>query len=380
MNRLFNWRISVSHWLRAVLALALLALTLPAAAQEAAPPPQPAAPAASAPAKPVAEVPAAVTEAIAAAPAAPDAVTVGAFINDIQELDFRNHSYAVDLYVWFRWTNSELDPSKTMEFMNRYAPNEHARESTYTEPKKMPDGSLYGVIRNQGRFSTKFQLERYPFDRQILSVVMEDAEPTSVQFYVPDAKDVTINPNITLPGFRVGEARMRIANNTYPTTFGDLAMANPDSYSRVVLEVPVTRPLVALSVKTFVPILLIIACSALVYFVRPIYIDGRIGLGITALLTLVALQLTASASLPEVDYLMMIDKVYLASYAFILAALIRVVATSWVGGAGSAGEAAIAATDYRWAWTMIALYFALVGIIAAAALDVLPFVSMAGPA
>jgi hypothetical protein len=28
---------------------------------------------------------------------------VGAYINDIQELDFKTNSYAIDLYVWFRW-------------------------------------------------------------------------------------------------------------------------------------------------------------------------------------------------------------------------------------------------------------------------------------
>ena len=64
---------------------------------------------------------------------------------------------------------------------------------------------------------------------------------------------------------------------------------------------------------------------------RPRYVEGRIGLGITALLTLVALQLTSGASLPDVDYLMMIDKIYLLAYLFIILALARVVMTSWRG-------------------------------------------------
>ncbi|HET7852739.1 MAG TPA: hypothetical protein VFK91_08340, partial [Methyloceanibacter sp.] len=56
-----------------------------------------------------------------AAGEAPVKVVVGAYINDIQELDFKTNSYAIDLYVWFRWKAPDLDPSKTMEFMNRYA-------------------------------------------------------------------------------------------------------------------------------------------------------------------------------------------------------------------------------------------------------------------
>ena len=102
------------------------------------------------------------------------------------------------------------------------------------------------------------------------------------------------------------------------------------------LSVPVNCPIVAMSIKTFVPIMLIVVCAGLIFFVRPRYIEGRIGLGITALLTLVALQLATGGSLPDVDYLMMLDKIYLLAYLFIIIALGRVVATSWLGDDASA--------------------------------------------
>ena len=282
-----------------------------------------------------------VTEAIAASPApqAPMQVIVGAYINDIQELDFKTNSYAVDLYVWFRWKPSaDLNPGKTMEFMNRYAPDDDVRTDLYDTPKQMPDGTLYWIVRNQGQFSTKFRLEKYPFDTQNLIVLMEDTVAgADSQVYVPDkGGGVSINPEITLPGFKVGQPVMKIANNTYPTDFGDLTDPD-DAYSRITLLIPVSRLILAMTVKTFVPIALIVVCAALVFFVRPHYVEGRIGLGITALLTLVALQLTSGASLPDVDYLMMIDKVYLLAYLFIIVALARVVWTSW-GGADEARE------------------------------------------
>jgi hypothetical protein len=49
------------------------------------------------------------------------------------------------------------------------------------------------------------------------------------------------------------------------------------------------------------------------------------------LLTLVALQLTATSSLPEVEYVMMIDKIYMLAYLFIIVILARVAASSWKG-------------------------------------------------
>jgi hypothetical protein len=74
-----------------------------------------------------------------------------------------------------------------MEFMNRYDPNDHQRDELYDKPKQMPDGSLYAIIRNQGRFSTKFQPADYPFDTQFLMVAMEDTIASEdTQIYVPD--------------------------------------------------------------------------------------------------------------------------------------------------------------------------------------------------
>jgi hypothetical protein len=246
-----------------------------------------------------------------------------------------------------------------MEFMNRYASDANIRDELYDKPQATPDGSLYLIIRYQGQFSTKFQLEKYPFDTQALLVVMEDTVAAAdAQVYVPDPEDaVTINPDITLPGFKIGKPELRIVERPYPTDFGDLSEPEATDYSRVMLTIPVTRPIVAMSIKAFVPIGLIVVCAALVFFVRPRYVEGRIGLGITALLTLVALQLTSGASLPDVDYLMMIDKIYLLAYLFIILALARVVMTSW-RGADAEAEASISRSDRIWVGVLLVAYFA----------------------
>ena len=332
---------SNAHRLSAALLVALALLPFSASAQDSNPPPR------------------AVMEAIEAAPApsSPAEVVVGVYINDIQQLDFKTNNYVVDLYVWFRWKAPDSDPSKSMEFMNRYASDDNLREELFDEPQEMPDGSLYSILRYEGRFSTKFKLETYPFDSQVLIMVMEDTvSGIARQVYVPDTGGgIMVDPVITLPGFTVGTPTMRIKANTYPTNFGDISQPKAETYSRIVVSIPVTRPVVAMSVKIFVPILLIVVCASLVFFVRPRYVEGRIGLGITALLTLVALQLTATAALPDVDYLMMLDKIFLLAYLFIIVALARVVATSW-RGADARAETAIKHADRRWAAAVVGVY------------------------
>lgn len=259
--------------------------------------------------------------------ATPERVTIGAYINDIQEIDLRTHSYRMDVYVWFRWHDAAFNPWKTAEFMNAYNPNDHTRTPLYEAPQKMPDGSLYMAVRHQGEFSVKFPLQKYPFDHQILSLDIEDSvSPSNAFIYVADT--VTMNKNIYLPGYNTKAPILKISDYPYPTNFGDISQSTTPSYSRAIFGVPVQRPYMATGAKIFLPVILVIVCTALIFFVHPSYIEGRLGVAITALLTLVALQLTTASSLPEVDYLLMTDKIYLLSYLFIIGTLLQIVRKS----------------------------------------------------
>jgi O-antigen ligase len=151
---------------------------------------------------------------------------------------------------------------------------------------------------------------------------------------------------------------MLIAENIYPTNFGDLSEPDQQSFSRVILSIPVTRPALSMAIKIFLPIVLVVICAALVFFIRPKEIGARIGLGITALLTLVALQLTASSVLPDVNYLMMLDKVFLLAYVFILIAIARAVATSWRGVEAKA-QKSIGRHDRIWFGAVFVAYLAV---------------------
>lgn len=262
----------------------------------------------------------------------PERVTVGAHINDILALDLHSHSYRLDLYVWFRWKNPAFRPWESAEFMNAFDPADHVRTPLYDEPQVMPDGSFYMVIRQQGTFSSKFPLQAYPFDKQNLTVAMEDSVyGMSDLIYVPDSfenRPITINDHISLPGFAMGHPLLAISDFSYPTLFGDLRETEAGDYARADFIIPIARPWLATGIKVFMPVILIILCTTLVFRVHPAYVEGRLGVAITALLTLVALQLTTSSGLPDASYLLLTDKVYILCYLFIIATLMQVVRTS----------------------------------------------------
>jgi hypothetical protein len=302
---------------RLTLAVLLIFICAPAMAQDAAAPATD--PAAAAP------------EAVPAAPSGPNEVTVGVYVNDIQQLDF---------YVWLRWKNPDINPAAKLEYMNPFQLWGHIPTPLYEEPQSLPDGSKYMAIRYQGQFNSKLPLEKYPFDTQNLIVQFEDSSSGAAkQIFVPDTDAITLNPEMTLPGYILGKPTLTVESKPYPTNFGDTSLTSPEPYSRVTFDVPVHRPSLTYAIKIILPIFLVVICAAFVFFIHPSFVEGRIGMGITALLTLVALQLTTNSLLPEVDYLMMIDMLYFAAYIYVIASLGQVVRTSWAAHRGDDGEA-----------------------------------------
>ncbi len=265
------------------------------------------------------------------APTTVSLVTVGVFINDIQEIDLKQGSYQVDFYLWMRWRNPDIDPADTIELINPFERWGTVTEMLFPQPEVMPDGSFYQVIRYQGDFAAKLPLHDYPFDEQELTIELEDqVQSTSTLAYVLDKDPLTVDHEISVPGYVIGTPTIEVVTDPYLTTFGDVRLAAPEPYSRIIVTIPVSRPWKTSIVSTILPILLVVVVAVLVFLLHPKYVEPRVGMAITALLTLVALEFTTAADLPYVEYLIMLDLLYLVSFVYVLVVLASVVATSWL--------------------------------------------------
>jgi hypothetical protein len=253
----------------------------------------------------------------------PDKVKVGAYINNIQNLDLKTHTYEFDFYVWFKWCNPDLDPATSMEFMNPSELWGLMATPNYEEPEEFEDGTLYQVVRVQGKYNTKMPLYSYPFDRQRIGPFFEDSvsDTTEMTYELDGPTAIGMNPAMVLPGYLLGQPELVLEATPYPTDFGDARSAERPSYSRGFIVVPLSRPLISQMTLLFAPVGSVMICAALMFMLSPVLIDSRIGVGTTAMLTVVALQMTYNQELPDVGYLMLMDKVYLASYAYVLVGL-----------------------------------------------------------
>ena len=302
----------------------------------------------------------------------PDRVTVGVFINDLQDIDLASENFTVDFYLWMRWKNPALDPSLTIEAMNSEGTQNTtssptggvAGEPLYDAPVDMPDGSKYQVLRYQGVFSRKMNLEKYPFDTQVLEMVFEDKRKNaSVIEFVPDTTPVTINDGgaMSIPGYVLGNPSLIVVPHKYPTNFGDISANASTPYSRVIVALPVTRDVLPYLVKLVLPIFIVVLITSLIFLLPARLEEARAGIGITAMLTIVALQWTSDSALPSVEYLTLLDVTYIVSMIYILAAMAYTVLASRRNRAEMA-QALTAKLDRRVGLVSLVVYLAILGL------------------
>jgi hypothetical protein len=261
----------------------------------------------------------------AAAPSTPEQVTVGMYFNDVQAIDLRQHNYLVDFYIWFRWRDPDIDPSASMEFVNHSESWSTVQTPAFEKPEKLPDGTLYQVKHIQGKMSRKMVLHDYPFDRQVIQVVIEDvsADISRMRYHVDK---VSVNADLKLPGFLYAEPALKAYDYTHQTTFGDPRSPTASTYSRLSFELPISRPHVNAFMKNILPILLAVICCSFVFLLHPSLVDSRFQVAVVSLLSIVALQITSSSELPTIEYMTLLDNLYVIGYFYCISV---VAALTW---------------------------------------------------
>ena len=281
----------------------------------------------------VAVLVASATLGVAAAPASaePLKVRVGVYVNDVQDVNLDEGTYFVDFYMWMKWRGSpKANPQENIDLINSFDSWGTVVRPLSVNQRVLPDGSNYRLAHYQGRYNAILPLQKYPFSVENLSVILEDTEdPVSRLVYVPDRPEpITQASDIAAPGYSVGTATMKIANRAYPTNFGETG-APDEPYSRITIGVPVTRPWFPYAVKYLLPLVVVLMAAAMVFLLPPRFVEGRFGLAITALLTVIALKWTTDAELPNVDYLTLLDVLYVISLLFVIVTIGVATYSAW---------------------------------------------------
>jgi hypothetical protein len=229
-------------------------------------------------------------------------------------------------YVWFIW-KGDIDPSETAELVNNVESWGLTKVRTYPKPITFPDGRKYQCLRIEGRFFQPFSLKRFPLEHHTLTLSLEDNTYTVDKIiYRLDQKHSGIDPGINIPGWSVKSWSGLAGIHHFPTNLGDQTLGTEGvDYGSITFKVEVTRPVNFFLWKMMLPVLIVLIANWTALLLHPTQLASRVAMTGTALLTTVFLEQGYSSNLPEVNYLVLMDKIYVVVYLLIIASLVQVV-------------------------------------------------------
>jgi hypothetical protein len=287
----------------------------------------------------------------------PEIVKVGIYLNDVQNIDVHANNYLLDFYMWFKWKDKDSDPTASYEFMNHSESWATITNKPTEKAETLPDGWQYQVMHIQGRMSEKMDLRAYPFDRQNLVILIEDSAK-DIKGLQYEIEEITVNPALKIPGFEFHKPELKSTNYTYPTRFGDLRMEQAGTYSRIVFKLPIYRNELTSFVKNILPIWLAVTCGIFSLMLHPRWIDSRFQIAIFSILSLVALQISNGNDLPSLQYMNLMDALYVAGYIFLICLMGElIIATKWMESENLADNERAKKLDKRFGYLGTTLFF-----------------------
>lgn len=258
---------------------------------------------------------------LVSSPPGAEEVRVGLYSMSVYDLDLSSNTFYADAYVWLRWSG-QIDPVATLEFTNMVEEWGKLQEPILEEPRRLPDGSNYQLLRVEGRFVQPFSLADYPLDGHALSILMEDTTHGLNQLtYVIDRQSSGVSSTFQIPGWQLAGWKAELLQHSYGTDFGDVL--EPSRYAVARFEIEIRRPISFFVSKLMLPLVIVVVAALVALLVNPRLIDARLALPLGALLSAIFLQKSYADSLPDLGYLVLMDRIYLLAYPLILVVLIR---------------------------------------------------------
>lgn len=284
-------------------------------------------------------------------------VEMGIYLLDLYDLDLKSGSYIGDFYLWLRWKDDELDPTK-FEFMNGEMV---ARDN----PDRKKVGDLnYMSYRVRGKFRTSLDYRAYPLDKQLLVIQIEDTTlDANTLMYVADNANMAFSSSFHIYGWESADKpTYQSVIQTYETNYGEplIASGEQSSYSRFVFYIPIQHAGADLIYfKTFIGVFISVAIAYLSFLIDPQDLDPRFGVGVAGIFGAVSSMIVVSSNMPENPYFTLSDKIHFVSLGFIFLSIF----TSCVVLQISKKEGKTKLSNTINNWTGISLVLIFIGIV-----------------
>ncbi|HWB01282.1 MAG TPA: hypothetical protein VG713_22485 [Pirellulales bacterium] len=249
---------------------------------------------------------------------APKRVTVGVYVNQVDNVSLKDSQVTVDFHIWFRWTDDDLKPIETFDVVNGKI---DTKEDIVTLEG---NGYHYACCRVIAIIHKLWDVSHFPLDEHVIPIQIEDGEYEAFKVvYVADTENSGLNSEAEVAGWGVAALGGEVTPHEYNTNYGDISLptGHASVYSRFVYSVGITRPGYGIFIKLFTGLFIAAAIAFHALLIRPSELDARFGLAVGAMFAAVASEYVVVSSLPDSNYLTLADKLHITTFAFIFFSL-----------------------------------------------------------
>jgi hypothetical protein len=261
---------------------------------------------------------------VAGARAEPAKVVIGAYVNKLQDISFRDSRYSIDFYVWFRWkAEGELKDFKPLESMELI--NGRIDSKTSIVEKKIGDVN-YASARVAATIFKNWELAAFPFDQHRLDIHVEDSQFVSSQLvYEADVANSRLGDELGVPGWTMSKFTPVVTNKVYKTNYGDVSLPTDalSEYARFTFGMDMHRKDYGSAAKLLSTVLAATLVAFVAFMIRPVDVDPRFGLPVGALFAVAASAFVVASAVPDSGVLTAADKMHMLAMAFIFASLVQ---------------------------------------------------------
>jgi hypothetical protein len=190
---------------------------------------------------------------------------IGAYVTGLRDLNMQDKSFDADIWFWATTPPDVASPLKTMEFTS-------AKEVKLNYEASQPaDDKLWHQVKVSGKFYQNWDLRRYPFDKQVLIISVEEALSDEESLtYAIDRQNSSVSDSLSVEGWTLTGFQIRGAPVRHHSTFGDprLEPGASSQYAGLTVEITLARQEVMSFFLLTIPAYVAVMVSFLTFFMR----------------------------------------------------------------------------------------------------------------
>lgn len=237
----------------------------------------------------------------------PEKVSIGIYLNRIDEINLKENYFIADFYLWFRWKDKELKPYESFGIVDG-----DIESKGVVDTKELAENTQYACLKVKAKIHKQWDVKRYPLDLHQLTIKIEDEnnELESLQ-YVPDTINSKNSNNRFVSGFKLSELNTLASTNLYVTNYGDTSLQTgaESKYSQAQFFVTASGGTIIDVVKVFWGLFMSVLVASLAFLIKPNNLDPRFGVSIGAIFAAAASGIIISDTLPPTSDFVMADKI-----------------------------------------------------------------------